>query len=131
MWSPVAKPYEDIANIVENTALQTAKVLGVFDYHGFYVSQHFLEDLKKHHPLEAIGSYEGPLIVIHAAEDEDVPKQNAVYYSESLKRGSTINIRYIKDANHTFASYLYEEELFEETLVWLNKSEKHSKKIAL
>lgn len=131
LWSPVAKPYEDIAAIVGDAALQTAKVLGVFDYHGFYVSQLFLEDLKSHYPLEAIRSYEGQLLVIHAAEDEDVPKENAVYYSESLKRGSTVNIRYIKDANHTFASYSFEEKLFKETLLWLAKNEVLSNKIAL
>ena len=131
LWSPVAKPYEDIAAIVGDTAVQTAEEQGVFDYHGFYVSQQFLEDLKNHCPLEAVHSYEGQLLVIHAAEDEDVPKENAVYYSESLKRGSTINIRYIKDANHTFASYSFEEQLFEETLVWLEKSEVKANKIAL
>lgn len=131
LWSPVAKPYEDIAAIVGDAALQQAKVLGVFDYHGFYVSHQFLEDLKKHYPLEAIRSYEGQLLVIHAAEDEDVPKENAVYYSESLKRGRTVNIRFIKDANHTFASYSFEEKLFEETLVWLEKTEVLSNKIAL
>ncbi|MFJ8063596.1 alpha/beta hydrolase family protein [Psychrobacillus sp. NPDC096426] len=131
LWSPVAKPYEDIVAIVGDTALQTARILGLFDYNGFYVSQHFLDDLKSHHPLEAIRSYEGQLLVIHAAEDEDVPKENAVYYTESLKRGSTVNIRYIKEANHTFASYSFEEKLFEETIRWLEKSEVHSGEVAL
>lgn len=131
LWSPVAKPYEDITAILGDTALQAAKALGVFDYNGFYVSQQFLEDLKNHYPLEAIHSYEGQLLVIHAAEDKDVSKENAVYYSESLKRGNTGNIRYIKDANHTFSSYSFEEQLFEETLVWLEKSEVNSNRIAL
>ncbi|SES31010.1 S9 family peptidase [Psychrobacillus sp. OK032] len=131
LWSPVAKPYEDIAMIVGDVALQTAKELGTFDYHGFYVSQQFLEDLKNHHPLKAIRSYEGQLLVIHAAEDEDVPKENAGYYSASFKPGVPVDIHYIKEANHTFASYSFEEELFEETLLWLKNSELYSSKIAL
>jgi len=131
LWSPVAKPYEDIAAIVGEEALQIAKSKGVFDYHGFYVSQTFLEDLKNHQPLEAIRSYAGAVLIIHAEEDQDVPKEHAVHYFNSLQQGAVVNTHYIKNANHTFASYAFEEELFEETIGWLEKSEEYSREVAL
>ena len=64
LWSPVGQSYEDIAEILGTSALETAASNRMVDYHGFYVSQAFLTDLKNHHPLEAIRSYQEAAFII-------------------------------------------------------------------
>lgn len=134
LWSPVGQPYEDITEIIGAHAMEIAARHGVVDYHGFYVSQTFLMDLKNHHPLEAICSYQEAALIIHAQEDEDIPKEHAARYSVALQQRSIaqqVNTHYVKDADHTFSSYLFENELFETTVEWLEESYAYPRKIAL
>ena len=115
LWSPVGKPYEDIAGILGTSAMITAETDGVVDYHGFYVSQIFLTDLKNHHPLGAIRSYQEAALIIHAEQDEDIPKEHAARYFASLQQRpilDRVNTHYIEgqtirfQATHLSMNYL-------------------------
>ena len=128
LWSPVGRPYEDISRILGERAIQTAATNGVVDYQGFYVSQAFLTDLKNHQPLESIRSYKEAALIIHAKEDEDIPKEHTARYFASLQQRSvqkTINAHYISGADHTFSSYTYEKELFQTSVDWLEKCKEY------
>jgi len=134
LWSPVGKPYKDIAGILGESAMEIAAINGVVDYDGFYVSQAFLTDLKNHHPLEAIRSYQEAALIIHAQQDKDVPKEHAVRYSVSLQQRSVperVNTHYIEGADHTFSSYAFENELFMKSNEWLRDCYEYPGKIAL
>lgn len=134
LWSPVGKPYKDITGILGENAMKTAALNGVVDYHGFYVSQSFLTDLKNHHPLEAIRSYQEAALIIHAQQDKDIPKEHAARYSASLQQRlvpDRVNTHYIEDADHTFSSYTFENELFMKSTEWLGDCYEYSGKVAL
>ena len=133
LWSPVGNPYQDIAQILGEDALEIARTDGRVDYQGFYVSQAFLQDLKNHHPLESIRSYEGDAFVIHAKEDEDIPKEHTARYANSLRqrnRKEIVNTHYIENADHTFSSYSFENELFAKSMEWLKECTCFTEKIA-
>ncbi|WP_188006632.1 Alpha/beta fold hydrolase [Sporosarcina sp. ANT_H38] len=133
LWSPVGRPYEDITGILGESAMKTVATNGVVDYHGFYVSQAFLTDLKNHHPLEAICSYQGAALIVHAQEDEAVPKEHAARYSESLQQRSIperVSTHYIEGADHTFSSYTFENVLFTESAEWLESCNEYPEEIA-
>ena len=122
LWSPVGKPYEDITGILGPKAVHEIARHGSHDYHGFMISQTFLKDLKKHQPLKAVRSFTGPVHIIHAKEDEQIPKEHAVRYANSLnKRVDTGHVfeQYIDKADHTFSGYSFEDELFDKSLAWL------------
>lgn len=126
LWSPVGRPYEDISTILGSEAVKVANEKGQVDYHGFYVSRSFLEDLKKHHPVEAVRLYKGPALVVHAEEDEDIPKEHAARYLAALHARpltQPAETHYIENADHTFSSYSFEEELFSTTTEWLDNIE--------
>lgn len=134
LWSPVGKPYEDITNIIGPQAVHKAMLNGVVDYNGFYVSHSFLADLKNHHPLKEIRSYKKIALIIHAEEDEDVPKEHAARYYKSLQQrpiSKQVNLHYIKGSDHTFSSYTFENELFTTTVNWLKQTDSVLQKIAL
>lgn len=132
LWSPVGRPYEDIMNILGPCAAKEAKVKGMVDYRGFYVSQAFLLDLKNHHPFEMIRSYEGAALIIHAQADEAIPKEHAAHYQRSLQQRTVremANTYYIDEADHTFSSYQFETELFQKSAEWLNICDAYSEKV--
>lgn len=122
LWSPVGRPYEDIANILGPSAVENARANGAVDYRGFFVGQSFLMDLKNHHPLEAIRSYKEAALIIHAQADEDIPKEYTARYQKSLQQrplNKLANTHYIEGADHTFSSYQFENELFTKSAEWL------------
>ncbi|MEK3936491.1 alpha/beta fold hydrolase [Sporosarcina sp. FSL W7-1349] len=126
LWSPVGTPYDDITAILGYEKVNVANEKGKVDYHGFYVSRPFLEDLKKHHPVEAVQLYKGPALVIHANEDEDIPKEHTARYLAALHSRPLhqfAETHYIEEADHTFSSYSFEEELFRTTTDWLDNIE--------
>ncbi|WP_053591955.1 alpha/beta hydrolase [Bacillus sp. FJAT-22090] len=134
LWSPVGKPYEDISKIMGAETVELARVNGKVDYNGFYVSHLFLEDLKNHHPLEAICSYKDEALIIHAKEDEDVPTEHTYSYFDALRqRGckKEVDKYFVEHADHTFSSYALEEELFNKSFEWLEKYLDTTEKIAL
>ena len=114
--------------------METVTANRVVDYHGFYVSQAFLTDLKNHHPLEAIRTYQDAALIIHAQQDEDVPKEHAARYFASLQKRPThekVNTHYIEGADHTFSSYTFENELFMKSAEWLESCYEYLRKVAL
>ena len=134
LWSPVGKPFEDITGILGEVNVAIAKSKGKVDYNGYYVSHTFLEDLKNHQPLEAICSYKDEAFIIHAKEDEDVPKEHANRYFEALdQRGckKEVDKHFIDHADHTFSSYAFEEELFSKSFKWIENFTAFSTRIAL
>ena len=125
LWSPVGKPYEDITGILGPKAVHEIAKQGSHDYHGFMISQTFLKDLKNHHPIEAVRSFTGPVHIIHAKADEQIPKEHAVRYASSLNKRSTaerVHEQYVESADHTFSGYSFEDDLFEKSLSWLEGS---------
>lgn len=125
LWSPVGSPYEDITGILGPKAVHEIAKQGSHDYHGFMISQKFLKDLKKHHPIEAVRSFAGPVHIIHAKADEQIPKEHAVRYANSLnKRSNTerVHEQYVESADHTFSGYTLEGDLFDKSFAWLEGS---------
>ncbi|PID18441.1 alpha/beta hydrolase [Sporosarcina sp. P35] len=122
LWSPVGAPYEDITGILGAKAVREIAATGSHDHHGFMISQTFLKDLKKHHPIEAVRSFTGHAHIIHAKADEQIPKEHALRYANSFnkrKTAATVREQYIDQADHTFSSYAFEDELFAKSAKWL------------
>lgn len=125
LWSPVGTPYEDIAGILGPKAVHEISRQGRHDYHGFMISQTFLKDLKRHQPIEAIRSFMGPVHIVHAKEDEQISKEHTRRYVNSLNKrlnGERVIEQYIEQADHTFSSYSFENELFDKSLTWLERN---------
>ncbi|WP_017727616.1 alpha/beta hydrolase [Halalkalibacterium ligniniphilum] len=118
LWSPVARPYEDITRITGSERVEQAKNFGTTDYQGFGISDLFFEDLKKHQPLRAITTYKGAFAIFHGENDKEVPPSNAFDYAAAFTKHNPsyhVPVSFIKHAGHTFSHTKWEEELFEKT----------------
>ncbi|TWI57992.1 alpha/beta hydrolase [Halalkalibacter nanhaiisediminis] len=128
LWSPVARPYQEISAITGAKAVETAKQEGVYDHKGFLLSHTFFTDLKAHQPLEAISSYSGTALIIHAEKDEAVPKENAATYKNAITasyKDQLVDVAYVNGADHTFSATHWEQELFASTSEWLKRALAH------
>ncbi|MGO4886922.1 alpha/beta hydrolase family protein [Anaerobacillus sp. MEB173] len=125
LWSPVARPYEDIVRITGDFAVKHAKETGLYDYNGFNLSHTFFSDLQNHKPLEDIKNFNGLAFIIHASHDEDVPNINAADYTKAINQSMPTHLStstLLEHADHTFSSYSFENELFELSSNWLSNN---------
>lgn len=122
LWAPVARPFEDLLSIVGYDHMNKTIKLGSSDFNGFELGQEFFESLRTTNPLEEIKNYDGDCFIIHGSGDTEVDSENAKMYYEVLKTGENRGkhwLRIIPGADHTFSSILWEKQLIESTLEFL------------
>jgi len=122
LWAPVARPFEDLLNIIGVDHMNKTVKSGSSDFNGFELGQAFFKSLSTTNPLEEIKKYHGSCLIIHGSGDTEVDSKNAKMYYEVIvarenraKHGLTI----IPGADHTFSSILWEKQLIENTLEFL------------
>lgn len=122
LWAPVARPFKDLLGIIGYDHLDKTIMAGSSDFNGFELGQEFFKSLRTTHPLEEIKNYHGDCLVIHGSGDTEVDSQNAKMYYEVLTAGANRGkhgLRIIPGADHTFSSILWEKQLIESTLEFL------------
>jgi alpha/beta superfamily hydrolase len=122
LWAPVARPFEDLLGIVGYEHMNKVIESGCSDFNGFELGQEFFKSLRTTNPLEEIKSYQGDCFIIHGSGDAEVDSENAKMYYEVLKTGKNRGkhwLRIIPGADHTFSSILWEKQLLESTLEFL------------
>jgi len=122
LWAPVARPFEDLLSIVGYDRMNRTIESGSSDFNGFELGTEFFKSLKTTNPLEEIKNYHGDCFIIHGSGDTEVNSENAKMYYEVLatseNRGNH-SLRIIPGADHTFSSLLWEKQLIESTLEFL------------
>jgi len=89
---------------------------GFIDQEGNLMGVAFIEELPKMRPLEEVACYHSPALIIHGTRDEALSLQNALAYQKAIP-GRT-ELRIIQDADHTFDSHEWEQEVVEVTRDW-------------
>lgn len=119
LWAPVARMYDDIRGIVGDKIINEVWEKGLGDYIGYPLGKPFLESLQRNHPLQEIKKFKKSVLIIHGTADQDISYKNAGLYNESRK-GLPTKVQFIQDADHTFSSLKWENEVFSLTENWLN-----------
>ncbi len=122
LWAPVARPFKDLLGIIGYVQMNKTIKSGSSDFNGFELGQEFFESLRTTNPLEEIKNYQGDCLIIHGSGDTEVDSENGKLYYEVLaageKRGKH-GLKIIPGADHTFSSSLWEKQLLESTLEFL------------
>jgi hypothetical protein len=121
LWSPVARPHEDIVGIVGDGLYEHCLQNGSVEYQGFELGKEFFQSLSKVSPLESVKEYSGDVLIAHGSNDHDTPLYNAYFYERSLntRQSGRCKIEVIEGADHTFESPTWEKEVIAVTLNWL------------
>lgn len=122
IWSAVAKPFKDIANIVGIEKLPLIENSIPIDYLGYLFHKKYFDSLKKYNPIRELNSFSGDVLIIHGSGDEEIPVDYGEIYHDSFQRrkvGSS-ELKVIANANHTYSSSAHFDELISITRKWLS-----------
>lgn len=98
---------------------QKLKDYGDFiDFGGNPIGKQFLLEIINKKPLEELKKRILPVLIIHGDKDLVVPLQHAYDYFNGLKNTHKVSLEIIKDADHTFNSLEWENQVIEKTVNW-------------
>lgn len=120
LLSPVAKPFDDIVQIIGNDRYQKCLQEGIVNYEGFEVGRELFLSLPHVQPLDEIHKFQGQVLLIHGSEDKDTPLDNAYQYQYRLDKRSEgqCELQIIRGADHTYNSPLWELEIQKIIMQW-------------
>jgi uncharacterized protein len=84
----------------------------VFDYGGHPVGRSFAEEILQLNPFERAKGFTGQVLLIHGTQDARVPVSVSERYLADTYEGRG-RLILVEDANHTFDSLKWEEELIQ------------------
>jgi len=99
---------------------EAIKKKGRVDLGGYMRGKPFFESLASVDPLREIAKYQGPVLLIHGSEDQVVSPSNSEFLYDNVK--GTRRIIIIDDADHTFSSTYWENQVIGATLDWFNET---------
>jgi uncharacterized protein len=116
LWAAVARPAE-LRALTGQVSRPISGSDGARDYSGHAVSARFIENVAKVDPLESLASFKNPILIIHPEKDELLSLAHAEGYYDAV--GATIKQKIIiSDADHTFSSIAWEEEVIRRSTDW-------------
>jgi hypothetical protein len=105
LLSAVAEPARILSFIRQGKFDMQLVNWGHIDWDGLMIRRPFLLDLERHHAAEALGAYDGPVLVVHGSEDNLVPRSEAEMFCEARQAtGKPTQYELLAGAGHTFAS---------------------------
>jgi pimeloyl-ACP methyl ester carboxylesterase len=92
---------------------------GQIDLGGLWLNENFYTDLSNWNAYETVKNYPGAALLLHGTKDELVPPETAKQYQQALEERAVLI--YIPEADHTYNSHLWEEQVLTETTIFLKK----------
>jgi pimeloyl-ACP methyl ester carboxylesterase len=93
---------------------------GKVDIGGYLRGKPFFESMRDMDPLREIAGYDGPVLIISGSEDQVVSPVNSELMYDNVR--GTRRLIMIDDADHTFSSTQWENQVIEATLSWFNET---------
>ncbi len=92
---------------------------GQIDLGGLWLNEHFYTDLSKWNTYETVNNYHGSALILQGTGDKTVPPETAEQYQKALEERA--ELIYIPEADHTYNSHVWEEQVLTETINFLKK----------
>jgi pimeloyl-ACP methyl ester carboxylesterase len=93
---------------------------GRVDIGGYMRGKPFFESLAKIDPLREIAKFQGPVLIMHGGEDQVISPMNSEQIYDCVK--GTRRLILIDDADHTFSSCYWEDQVIEATKEWFDET---------
>lgn len=117
LWSAVANLGQLFLSSGMAGQAETAVAEGILDGGGLALNLAFVQEALTFNPVEAIKSYEGPVLIVHGTADETVPCEHSNLYRSAL--GDRSDLRLIEGADHTYSSLAWEGAVIDATARFL------------
>lgn len=120
LWSAIAH-LPLMRRFADSFARPLSDGSGDAEYGGHRVSHNFLNAADRLDPLAAVGSFGGPTLIVHPERDEHLPLTHPADYFRAS--GATTKEKVIvSNADHTFTSVAWEEEVIRRTVEWFRQN---------
>ncbi|WP_194174831.1 alpha/beta hydrolase [Desulfofundulus thermobenzoicus] len=119
LWSPISNPFWNFAYLIGDDFVNGLAGNDVV-VEGNIIGPGFFAELVDINPVAEIAHYDQPVLLIHAARDEQVLPLNALAYKHVFKNNAS-HVCFIDDATHLFDKPHQEEELISRTVEWFQK----------
>jgi len=132
LWSPVARPLDDLLHIVGQENMEQTMKAGTTDFEGFELGREFFKSLSTLHPLDEIAGYKGRCLIIHGTGDTEIDPGNAGLYFQALGHGCRARkdkLIMIPEADHTFSAARWETEILRHTLDFLEEEARDEEQV--
>ena len=84
------------------------------DWDGLMIRRPFLQDLEGLHPAKVLGGYDGPVLIVHGAEDVTCPPSEARAFHEARAGSSaSTELQILDGADHTYNNLAHTERVCE------------------
>jgi pimeloyl-ACP methyl ester carboxylesterase len=130
LWSPWAfidylverggKVFKDPYAWLPPNFKEAVKKKGRVDIGGYMRGKAFFESVAEIDPLREIAKYKGPVLIIHGSEDQVVSPANSEYIYDRVT--GTRRLIIIDDADHTFSSSYWENQVIMATKDWFDET---------
>ena len=119
LWSAISNPFWNFSYLIGEDFKKGLRGEEI-SFEGNVLGKEFFKELKDLDPVEELGKFNRPVLIVQAEEDEQVQPLNALAYKDVFKHNSS-KVYYIKDAGHLYDLPRQEEELLELTVEWFKK----------
>lgn len=113
LWCPVA----DFGALVRSNRsymrTQNYRKNKIIDYGGWPIGAQFVDDGKRHRPVEALARSMAPILIIHGDADQTVPVAESALYTTARAR------EIIPGADHAFTNLAWTEQVVSCSALWL------------
>lgn len=120
LWAPSLYPYKKFLAMATQKDHTSLKQRGIIDHYANIIGKPFIEHLATVNPLQDLEQYNGPVLILHGTNDEDVPLAEGKEYATFLsRRGNEVSFVPVDGSSHTFDSYEWESKVVAITKEWL------------
>ena len=119
LWAPAGNIGELVQNTVREMEAAGVDVGGMkyYDFSGNLVGKDFVEDVISLDVFKTASSYDKQVLIFHGDKDDSVPLETSYRYMDIYGDKARLNV--IKDADHTFNKYEWEQEVIKGTVEFL------------
>jgi alpha/beta superfamily hydrolase len=114
LWAPAGNIGELLMSAISENDIRLLRKYGFLDYGGFLIGANFVDDVAKLNIFETAKRFNKNVLILHGDDDNTVPLSTSESYLKYY--GERAELRVIKGAGHTFASFKWEKEVLDSTV---------------
>ncbi len=116
LWAPALNMYYEASFRAKTMKGPTANG---WDINGMELSRAYLDEVRKMDFVAMARGYEGPVLLIHGTEDENVPVSVVYVYQDIY--GDKMELQLIEGSNHQYSSLYWKQKVYDLTIGFIRK----------
>ncbi len=118
LWSAASYNKEIFSQSFKTMKKDLVETETGYDVYGLEVSKNFMDEILSYNAVDEAKKFNGPYLLVHGSKDPTVPLEISIKASQNLPNAK---LHIVENADHTYRSIKWSQELFDVTLAFLDK----------